>query len=203
MDCYIVGAGDFYGFVKRPAEDDCVIAADGGFAVCQAEGVKPRWTLGDFDSLGCVPQTENVVQMPVEKDDTDMVLAVKKGLELGCKTFHIYGGTGGRLDHTVANLQTLLYLKNHGAEGYLYDHNGYYTVLKNEKKVFDAREKGILSVFAMNGDAKGVTIAGGQYPAENAVFTCDVVLGVSNHFIGNAISVEVLDGTLLVGVLEE
>lgn len=203
MECYIIGAGDFYGFRERPTREDYVIAADGGYAVCQNEGIDPDLILGDFDSLGAAPKAANVIRYPVEKDDTDMMLAVKEGLKQGCRCFRIYGGTGGRMDHTIANLQTLLYLKNNGADGWLYDKNGAYTVLKDEKREFSARESGIFSVFAMNGDAKGVTICGGQYGAKNICLQEDFPQGVSNHFVGKTVAIEVLDGMLLCGFLEE
>lgn len=203
MECYIVGAGDFYGFEKNPSPCDYVIAADGGLTVCRNEGIVPDLILGDFDSLGKVPEGENVLQVPVEKDDTDMMLAVKQGLERGCRKFHLYGGTGGRLDHTIANLQTLLYLTRNGAEGWLYDKMGKFTVLRNGKLELPAKPTGIFSVFAMNGDAKGVSICGGQYCVENVTFTEAMPMGVSNHFVGKTVTIEVLDGTLLIGVLEE
>lgn len=203
MDCYIVGAGDFFGFEQMPSACDYVIAADGGLTVCEENGICPHLILGDFDSLGRVPQGENVLQVPVEKDDTDMMLAVKNGLEQGCKVFHIYGGTGGRLDHTISNLQTLLYLAQHGAQGWLYDKNGKYTVFCNGKLELAAKKDGIFSVFAMNGDAEGVVILGGQYTAENITLKEGLPMGVSNHFVGNPVSVTVSNGTLLVGVLEE
>ncbi len=200
MDCYIIGAGDFFGFAKRPCGDDFVIAADGGYAVCQKEGIAPNLILGDFDSLGWVPKDGNVLRAPVEKDDTDMMLAVKEGLKRGCTRFHIYGGTGGRLDHTIANLQTLLYLKAHGADGLLYDKNCYFTVLKNEKREFLARETGTFSVFALQAEAKGVTISGGQYETSGITLKEDEPMGVSNCFVGKPVTVEVLDGTLLCSI---
>ena len=75
--------------------------------------------VGDFDSLGQVPEGENIVRHPVMKDDTDMMLAVKLGLERGYTRFHIYGGMGGRTDHTIANIQTLAYIAGRGASAFL------------------------------------------------------------------------------------
>ena len=200
MDCYIIGAGDFFGFKKRPCGDDFVIAADGGYAVCQSEGIVPDLILGDFDSLGWVPVEGNVLRVPVEKDDTDMMLAVKEGLKHGCNCFHIYGGTGGRLDHTIANLQTLLYIKTHGANGFLYDNKCCFTVLRNEKRTFTARDSGVFSVFALQGEAKGVTVSGGQYETSNLTLKEYVPVGVSNCFMGKPVTIEVLDGILLCSV---
>lgn len=203
MACYIVGAGEFFGFESMPLAQDFVIAADGGLEACRRAGVVPRRILGDFDSLGYVPQEGNVLQVPVEKDDTDMMLAVKLGLSEGYTDFYIYGGTGGRLDHTIANLQTLLYLTEQGAKGWLYDKMGKFTVVKNGKLELPAKKEGIFSVFAMNTAAVGVTIRGGQYGAENMTLLEGLPMGVSNHFVGNPVSIEVAEGTLLVGVIDE
>ena len=82
----------------------------------------------------------------MEKDDTDTMLAVKTGLEQGCGEFYIYGGTGGRrLDHTLANLQTLLYLRRHGARGYLYDNDFVWTAVENETITVGRRWSGACS----------------------------------------------------------
>ena len=202
MACYIVGAGEFHGFERRPQAGDTVIAADGGYAVCLREGVTPDFVLGDFDSLGVVPDVPNTMVVPVEKDDTDMMLAVKQGLSLGCREFFLYGGTGGRLDHTLANLQTLLYLKNRGAGGWLFDQNARCTVLKNESLTLPPRQQGILSVFAFDGMAEDVSITGAKYPLSHGTLTTEFPLGVSNHFVGEAVTVCVKNGTLMLCVFD-
>ena len=107
--CFIFAAGTFYGLRERPAPEDLVIAADAGAIACQAAGLVPDVLLGDFDSMEPPGGSAKVVRLPVEKDDTDTLAAVRSALEQKFDTFYIYGGTGGkRLDHTLANLQTLL-----------------------------------------------------------------------------------------------
>jgi thiamine pyrophosphokinase len=135
----------------------------------------------------------------VEKDDTDAMLAVRKGLELGYQTFYLYGSLDGpRLDHTVANFQTLQFLADRGAVGYLIGKDYIVTTVKNGSLRFDRRCTGIFSVFCMGADAKGVTIKGGKYEAENATLCAGFPLGVSNHFEGNEVTVSVANGSLLV-----
>lgn len=204
MSCFIFGAGSFYGLTCQPQPGDYVIAADGGWKICCQTGVMPDLLLGDFDSLERVPEFENIHRVPVEKDDTDMMLAVKQGLALGETEFHLYGGMGGkRTDHTIANLQTLAYLARRGAKGWLYGDGEVYTAICDGTITYPAREKGILSVFCLGADASGVTIRGGQYHLENAVLTADFPLGVSNHFVGQPITVSVTSGMLLLGLHEE
>ena len=88
MACLIFGAGSFYGLPRSVEAGDLVIAADGGWHVCQMLGITPDLLLGDFDSLGEVPEFGHILRLPVEKDDTDMVRAVKEGLARGETEFH-------------------------------------------------------------------------------------------------------------------
>lgn len=92
-ECYIIGAGDFFGLREAPDDSDYVIAADAGFEYCTENCIIPDLVLGDFDSLGKAPKHPNVLQLPVEKDDTDTMFALKLGLEKGYRRFYIYGGS--------------------------------------------------------------------------------------------------------------
>jgi len=195
--CIILCAGGFDGLLEEPTKNDYIIAADGGYRHAQNMGLTPNCILGDFDSLGYIP--EGAAVFPVEKDDTDAMLAVRHGLKLGYEQFYIYGGMeGDRVDHTVANLQTLLYLEEAGAVGYLVGKRQIATVIKNDTLRLPEGSKGTVSVFAMGGPAKGVTIKGLQYELENGTLTPGFPLGVSNHCIGKAAELSVTDGTLLV-----
>jgi len=195
-ECYIIGAGSFYGLAAVPEEQDFVIAADGGLRHCREAGIRPDLVLGDFDSLGKAPEEEQVLRLPVEKDDTDTLAAIREGLRRGYTRFRIYGGTGGkRPDHTLANLQSLLFLAKQGARGWLYDEYAVCTVLRNA--ALRLRGDGDFSVFAMDGPAKGVTLRGLKYALQDAELTPDFPLGVSNSFCGGDAEITVRDGTLL------
>ena len=203
MACYIFGAGSFYGLDRCPRAGDFIIAADGGWLACRKTGITPDLLLGDFDSLSTQPDFPNILRVPVEKDDTDTMLAVKTGLERGETEFHIYGGMGGRTDHTIANLQGLLYLADHGAWGWLYGDRERFTAIRDGSITLPARERGIVSVFCMGADAQGVTIEGGQYTVHDAVLTSSFPLGVSNHYVGNPVRVTVTRGSLLIALIEK
>ena len=196
-NCIIFCAAGFYGLAEPTQKDDFLIAADGGLAHMKKAGLIPNGILGDFDSLGYIP--ESALVFPVEKDDTDAMLAVRKGLELGYKRFLLYGSLDGpRLDHTVANFQTLQFLADHGATGYLIGKDHIVTVVKNASISFPASASGILSVFCMGQDARGVTLQGLKYNVDDIVLTAGFPLGVSNHFTGNKARITVTDGSLLV-----
>lgn len=195
-NCIIFCAGGFDSLAVPIPEEALVIAADGGLRHTQSLGIIPNVILGDFDSLGYVPEGANVY--PVEKDDTDAMLAVRCGLEQGCDTFYIYGGLeGSRLDHTVANFQTLQFLADRGARGYLIGKDYIITVLKNSAIAFEKAE-GIVSVFCMGPDAHGVTLSGLGYPLEDGVLSAGFPLGVSNYFTEKSAQIQVKDGSLLV-----
>ncbi len=196
--CYIIGAmepGEVVFSSQRPA---MVIAADGGLAHLERRGIVPDLIVGDFDSLGRIPHGDNVARHPVEKDDTDMLLAVKAGLERGCRDFVLYGGLGGRLDHIYANLQTLVYLAQRGASGYLVGNGTVSSAVKDGALTFSARHRGTISVFCPGEAARGVDLTGLYYPLRDGILTSGLPLGVSNRFIGEAAAVSVRDGTLLV-----
>lgn len=204
MACFIFGAGDFSALHSVPKENDLILAADGGWTACRAAGLTPHLLIGDFDSLSCPPDFDRIRRVSVVKDDTDMMLAVKEGLARGERLFHLYGGMGGRrTDHTIANLQTLLYLAHHGARGWLYGRGERYTAICNEEITIQGVPGGVFSVFCFGAQARGVTIAGGRYTQENAVLDADFPLGVSNHFLTGPATVSVKDGTLLIGLCDE
>ena len=198
---FIFAAGTFYGLREPPAPGDFVIAADAGYRVCRQAGIVPDLLLGDFDSMDQPEDFANIHRSPVEKDDTDTMLAVKTALEQGCDTVYIYGGTGGkRLDHTLANLQTLLFIRRRGARGYLYDDDFVWTVLENESLTIEKTvEWGLFSAFCLGDRAEGIDEVGFQYPLKDAVLTPEFPLGVSNHLLEPAATITVRKGALAVG----
>lgn len=198
--CIIVGAGGNAPPQKsdiRP--DDFVIAADGGYLKCKELGIFPDLAVGDWDSLGAAPSDCPTAVLPEEKDDTDTLAAIRKGLDNGCEEFHIYFGTGGkRFDHTVANMQCLVFLSKQNRRGYLYDENAVITAITNTSVRFPETAKGGISIFAADGTAQGVTETGLKYSLENALVTSDFPIGVSNSFTGQPSKITVTDGTLYI-----
>lgn len=194
--CTLFCAGEFDAPVCPIAENELIIAADGGLNHLEKLGRTPTVILGDFDSLGYTPKGAQV--FPVEKDDTDSMLALRYGLNAGCDRFILYGALDGpRHDHTVANYQALAFLASQGAIGYLVGKDVIVTAIKNSKLELPPLDEGIFSTFCLGGDAHGVTLEGLQYPLKDGTLRSSFPLGVSNHFIGKAATVTVRDGTLL------
>ena len=195
--CLIFCAAQFDTLAEPVGPEDYILAADGGLAHLQKLGLQPNGILGDFDSLGYVPQSAQV--FPVEKDDTDAMLAVRQGLQAGCDRFLLYGSLDGpRLDHTVANFQTLQFLADHGARGYLIGRDYLVTVVKNGNLCFDGKPEGVVSVFCLGPDAEGVCLDGLYYPLEDGILSPGFPLGVSNHFLARPATIGVKNGSLLV-----
>lgn len=205
--CIIIGAGELTNGPVTAGEEDLVIAVDGGFGYCGILGLEPDFLIGDFDSISETDRRamdaikerhpERVIALCPEKDDTDMLAALKLGLGKGYKEFRIYAATGGRLEHTIANIQCLLYLKQQGAAGFLNCGGGEIFVMKNEQIQFSKEKRGYLSLFSLGKEARGVSISGLKYPLEDYTMRNDFPIGVSNEFMGCEGVVSVREGELV------
>lgn len=192
--CYIVGAGDFSGLFLRPHAGDYLMAADGGYVYLQKEGLEPDVVLGDFDSLKQKPKHKNIIELPAEKDDTDMLYALRLGLDKGYKIFHLYGGMGGRFEHTLANLQSLSFLAEHGAVGFLFGQTEVTAVIGDGIARFDENAKGYFSLFSLSEHCTGVSISGLKYELADAMLSHTFPIGVSNEFIGEKSEIRIREG---------
>ena len=195
--CIVFCAGGFDRLVKPIGREDYVIAADGGLAHLHSLGLTPNEILGDFDSLGYTPEGSSV--FPVEKDDTDAMLAVKRGLQLGYREFYLYGSVDGeRLDHTVANFQALQYLADRGASGMLIGEHWLITLVQEGRLTFPSGMEGHISLFCLGRPARGVNLQGLYYTLIDGELSPGFPLGVSNHFTREQASIQVTSGSLLV-----
>lgn len=196
--CYIVGAGENCGLDFTPSANDLVIAADAGIRYLEQYGIAANLVIGDFDSLDCVPSHPNTIVLNPEKDETDMFAAVREGVRAGYYNFHIYCGMGGRIDHTIANIQVLTHLAQNGMQGFLFGRDNAITAITDRELAFEAVPSGYISVFSHIEKSEGVYLRGLKYELDNAVLTNTFPLGVSNEFVGRKSSVSVSHGTLLI-----
>ena len=197
--CYIIGAGDVTDPHITATADDLIICADGGYKYKTLLGRECDMVVGDFDSLGSIPDIENKIVAPTEKDETDMMLAVMSGYERGYRNFVILGALGGeRNDHSVANIQLLHYIVSKGARGTILHGDEVFTAFKNDTLTLGAEHKGYISVFSLTDESRGVTIKNLKYTLDNATLYSYMPVGVSNEFLGLESSIAVEDGVLLV-----
>lgn len=175
---------------------DFIIAADAGYERARAVGVTPDLALGDYDSSPVPHDARELICLPAEKDDTDTFFAVKKALEKGCEQVVLLGALGGRMDHTMANLQTLIFLQEQGVRAWAADEAQEITVLGEGVHSIPARKGWYLSFFSCGESAKGVSLKGVKYPLNNAEITYLWPVGVSNEFEEPEAQLSVLEGKL-------
>lgn len=199
--CYIVGAGEFTPRGLCPTEGDYVIAADGGLYALESVGIRPNLLMGDLDSLGTHPLPEGLPleQFPVEKDDTDTGIALAQGYAMGYREFALYGCAGGRVDHLLANFQSMCRYSKRGASVRLAAENYDAYALTNGSITLPHRPAGTtVSIFCHGGKAEGVTLRGLYYPLDGYTLTSDHPLGVSNQHTQETAQISVQDGTLMI-----
>ena len=195
--CYIVGGGDFFADAFRPDEDALIIAADAGYKVLCDIGVTPHIVVGDFDSLGYTPEHPDVESHSPIKDDTDMMLAVERGIENGCDEFYIFGATGGRIAHTLGNLQVLGFVAEKGFAGYIFDLDTVITAINSCALFFDENASGYISLMPFGCEKANVTLSGFKYDVERCDLPCNRPLGISNEFTGDSARLTVHSGTVV------
>lgn len=184
---------------------DCIIiAADGGYLRCAELSLTPDLILGDFDSA---PKPQGSTETQVfssHKDDTDCMLAAKEGLQRGCTDFMLIGCMGGRLDHTIANLQTLVWLTRHGCSAQMADEHHLITVIEGGPQATRVNgHDGYLSIFSLGDRCTGVTLLGCAYPLTDAVVENSFPIGISNRIVDGYCEIYVKTGTLLVITVSE
>ena len=156
--CMIIGAAPLaFGavFEEFDPKEHYVICADAGYDTAVQYGVRPDLVIGDFDSAAKrPPETIRTIKLPVEKDVTDMMGAVMVGQKLGYKTFVLIGGLGGdRFDHSMANLDVLLYISKHGGSAVLCTEDTKVFVVRCGRIVLTELKGATVSVFPFDGSS--------------------------------------------------
>lgn len=204
--CHIVGAGeictkDLYE-LKKKTEQDYIIAADGGFHFLAENQIMPDILIGDFDSCNesnvNIPENLAILRLNPIKDYTDMHTSIQYGLDNGFKNFRLYGAAGGRIDHTIANIQLLSWLASLNCNARMFGCDNTFDILHNDEIHFPAGMQGYISVFSLTEESTGVYETGLKYELNNATLTSTFPLGVSNEFIGVESCIKVSEGTLLI-----
>ena len=199
MRCVIICAGEFGELDFEFLPEDFVICCDQGYEYAIKIGCSIHLIVGDFDSISCpLPKNMEILTFPSEKDDSDSVIAVKEGLKRGYNEFALLYSLGGRLDHTIANLQTLSFIKEQGGVATLYGVENTATIIKNESIAVPYIDNFALSIYAVNQKAVGVSVDGVQYKLENATLTNCFPLGLSNKITGEQANISVNDGSLFI-----
>lgn len=217
--CCIISAGDVNTtyLLNKKSEYHFFIAADAGYEKAKNTGIIPELAVGDFDSISqplsqytssasssnSMSDYPKFIQFPIEKDFSDTHLAIEEGIKLGYTHFHVYGALGGdRFSHSLANIQTLLFMKKKNVSVTLIGMHETIYLLHKETLQLTPPMHSTFSIFSLSDLCTGVTIEGGKYPLRDATLTNDFPLGISNESLNSMISISVDDGFLLV-ILEQ
>lgn len=200
--CILIGAGEFKETFIEVNEQDMVIAADGGYQHCLDLKLRVDLVVSDFDSYRHEIDDVQVLKSQPEKDDTDMMLAIEAGLKHGYREFVIYGGMGGRLEHTLANIQCLNFLCQQGAHGVMISQNTSIEVLSNGFICYDESKRGYISVFSME-KCSEITIENLKYPLDHFHLSNATSRGVDNEFIQRQSKIIVHKGCICIIISKE
>ena len=188
--------------IREIDPDDFLICADIGLSYCLEAGRVPDLIIGDFDSYE-FPEGNDlikdvpVVRLPVIKDHTDLDISIQKAAELGYTDISVYGGLGGRVDQTVANIQLMIGAKERGIDVTLKDPDNE-AMIVTDSVTIKKKEGYFLSLFAVNGDVSGLSVKDTKYELDDAVLTESFPLGVSNDFGTGDAEISLDKGMLLV-----
>jgi len=226
--CYIITAyieGNLSKIIS-PQKSDFIICADGGYEIAVSFSITPDLVIGDSDSQGqwdgssflttlpshktdepspypgsCTAQSPtDFIHFPREKDVSDTFLCVKHAVSLGFGEIIIVGGIGGRLDHTISNIQTLAHFSDCVKSISMTDENNFITIACNSQVTLQKKEDFTISLFSLSDKCSGVRTTGLYYPLENAELKNTYPLGLSNEFTDNEATIEVKNGKLLIAV---
>ncbi len=199
--CVIIGGGDCTAELLKAniTENDYIICADSGYDIANEANIIPDLLIGDFDSIKSVPENIDKITLPVEKDVTDSVAAFNEGRKHGFKSFVLFGGTGGRFEHTFANISLMANASKSGNCFLIIDNEHIFRSITNSSIKIEKKENQQISVFAYGNKAFGVTEKGFHYPLNDYTLDpFDGALGTSNDIIDDYGEISVKNGTIII-----
>lgn len=173
-----------------------IIAADSGYKNCLKAGIIPDLIIGDFDSATCPQFGSRVIRLPVEKDDTDTFYCVKEAVNRGYSEIELLCAIGDRVDHTYSNILCLEFCRQNGVKCTILNAKNKIQLVENEIE-FEEEAYHYFSVFAFLGSAKGVSIKGAYYEADNVDIEPWDQFAQSNHFNSGKVNISVKEGKIL------
>lgn len=191
--------------VLETLKPECIIGIDRGLNFCYRNHIHPQYILGDFDSIDreVLDYYENQSKIPVkrykpEKDATDARIGLELALKLGSTRIFLLGATGGRLDHYMGNLQSLIVPQKSGAQAWILDSQNAVTVLNQRTEIQKEKQFGTyISFFSMSDRVEGLTLTGFKYPLHGYTMTNEDGIGVSNEIQEETAVVEFDRGLVL------
>ncbi len=200
MKIIIISAGNCFNIEKLKkhiSKSDYIICADGGYEHLTKIGIKPDLIVGDFDSLKSDINCENIIRLPVEKDDTDTLFALKKAFEKNPDEIIIYGGIGSRFDHSYANMCLAGICAEKNIKAKVTDgFNSIYIIM--DKISLKSKKGKTVSIYSFSDKCEGVTLSGFKYPLSDFTLLKENIIGTSNIIISEEAEIRIKSGKLIV-----
>ncbi len=180
--------------------DDTFIAADGGWKLAESLGVTLTAIVADFDSstLPRLPDSVEIVRLPVRKDCTDTAAAIEYARDKGFSDFLLLGCIGGRLDHQYAATLLLVRLAEMGLHAEMADGDNRICAVVSSPYIVQPMPEWSLSLFAFGGTVHGLSIRGASYELNDYDLQPSDPLCVSNAAEDTPCEITFSDGALLV-----
>ncbi len=182
--------------------EDILIAADGGLHHLRALGLWPSVLVGDLDSVtpGDVQEAEDhgavIKKFPVDKNETDLQLAIDFALHQGCSEIMIAGALGGRLDQTLGNIFLLSRENLDDISIRLDDGREEVFLIRSSAEIFGSAGD-IVSLLPLDGTAYDVKTEELKYPLVYEKLFPDQTRGISNVMFSDHARVSLSRGTLI------
>lgn len=185
--CVVIGAApEFYGSTLiRP--DDFVIVCDGGYAHAKAGEIRVDLWVGDSDScVRTMPDGDfEKIRLPREKDDTDLLFAVKCAQERGYRNFLLLAALGGRIDHMLGNFAVGARIAESGGICALIGRFERIFIFKDNSLALTRTPDAVISLLPLGDRLGDVTLTGFHYPLSHADLVKEFPIGISNRFDGS------------------
>lgn len=194
-------------FLKKTIDKknyDYIICADGGANFLYKIKVVPDYILGDLDSLELKAKNYfkekgvSFKKFPERKNETDAQLCIHLAKGLGVVDIDLLGALGGRIDHTVANINLMYYIKKLGLNPVIKNNKEDLHMIESEYIDIFGKKGDTISVLPVNGDSTGITLEGLEYPLKDATIEYGDPIGISNVMESDKCRITVEKGTLLI-----
>jgi thiamine pyrophosphokinase len=199
--CVIVGGADIGGYARIRSylrDDDYIIYCDSGLRHAEELGREPSLIVGDFDSHENPHSDIETIVLPVAKDDTDTVYAIREGRRRGFTDFLLVGVFGARMDHTLVNVYALFDLEEKGCTALAVDDYSEISVIPEGGTAAVDGKYPYFSLLNMTGVARGISIRGAKFPLEDGEITSGYQYATSNEVLpGETALIRIREGRLL------
>lgn len=195
---------DYINRIVRTGSYDYIICSDGGANHAYNMDILPDYIIGDLDSID-----KNIIEyyksnnikfekFPTKKDETDTELCIELSDKLKAKEIHLIGALGGRIDHTIANINLLYYIRKRGIIPKIISEKEEIYIAMNEELIIDGEIGDTISILPIKNDAKDVTLKNLEYPLENYDIKFSRPLGISNVMTNVNCNIKVNEGSLII-----